>query len=192
MYLRTGNFDNERNKRWVTASLGLGCIETFMIPTVQGLGLLDCELIPKDARFEQLSEEEQGTFEESVMLTERFILSSLWVMGAYELVRTLDERHWHDNIFAVGEVAECLKMLLRTMERLRVPLAKMEPARRHRGTDYPIPQQYIMPGYGVAWRVSEDKLISRRWLSDGLLELLKLIRMDTKLQAKQEGSSATS
>ena len=56
-------------------------IETFMIPTVQGLGLLDCKLIPEDARFERLSQEEQSTLEESAMLTERFMLSSLWVMG---------------------------------------------------------------------------------------------------------------
>jgi hypothetical protein len=169
MYLRSGNFDNERNQRWVNASLGLERIETFMIPTVQGLGLLHCKILPEDARYERLSVEEQGTIEESVMLTERFMLSSLWVMGAYELVRTLDERHKNDDIFIVGEVAEDVHTLKIGMARLRMPLAKMAPATKHKATDYPIPRPYIMPGYGVAWRVSDDKLISRRWLSDGLL-----------------------
>lgn len=187
MYLRTGNFDNERNKRWVAASIGLRRVEEFMIPTVQGLGLLDCRLTPEDDRFERLSEEEQSTFEESMMLTERFMLSSLWVMGAYELVRTIDQRAREDSIFVVGEVAECVKHLKRELERIRMPLAKMETADRFPG-DYPIPQLYRMPGYGVAWRVSEDVLFSRLKLSDGLLNLLELIHMDTKLQAQQEDS----
>lgn len=189
MYLRTGNFDNERNKRWVAASVGLRRVEEFMIPTVQGLGLLDCKLSPEDERFGRLSQEEQSTFEESVMLTERFMLSSLWVMGAYELVRTIDQLAREDNIFVVGEVAECVKHLKRPLERIRMPLAKMETADRFPG-DFPIVQPYIMPGHGVAWRVSDEVLFSRRQLSDGLLNLLELIHMDMKLQAQQEGSSA--
>lgn len=190
MYLRTGNFDNERNKRWVKASLGLRRIEEFMIPTAQGLGLLDCKLTPEDDRFERLSQEERGTSQESVMLTERFMLSSLWVMGAYELVRTIDQRAREGDIFMVDEVMECVKVLKRELERIRMPLAKMATARRFKG-DYPTPEPYVMSGYGVAWRVSDEALFSRRKLSDGLLELLELIAMDTKLQAQQGGSPDT-
>jgi len=189
MYLRRGNFDNERNKQWVAASLGLERIEPFMIPAAQALGLLDSMLIAEDDRFERLSEEERGTFEESAMLTERFMLSSLWVMGAYESVRTLGERHKNDNIFIVEEVAEAVHHLKLGMVRLRVPLAKMEPAGKYKSTDYPVPQPYIIPGYGVAWRVSDDVVVSRRKLSNGLLDLLLLIQMDTKLRAQQESSS---
>ena len=188
MYLRMGNFDDEQNRRWVKASLGLRRIEEFMIPTAQGLGLLDCKLTPEDDRFERLSQEERETAQESVMLTERFMLSSLWVMGAYELVRTIDQRAREGDVFVVDKVTECVKVLKRELERIRMPLAKMETARRFEG-DYPTPELYVMPGYGVAWRVSDEALFSRRKLSNGLLELLELIAMDAKLQAQKEGSS---
>jgi hypothetical protein len=185
MYLRTDNFQYERNKRWVEASLGLERIEPFMIGVVQGLGMLDCKLVPEDGRYEQLSEAERFTIEEGLKLTDRVALSFLWVMGAYELIRTIAQRHRTDNIFVVGAVVESLKMLKRKLERLRIPLAKMESARAY-PNDAAIPREYTMPGWGVAWRVSEGELISRRLLSDGLLGLVELMQLDTELQAQQQ------
>lgn len=123
--LRGDGFDDERNERWVNASHGLGRVEALMVPTAQGLGILDCRLIAEDVRFEELSEPERGTIQESVLLTDRFTLSSLWVMGAYELVRTFDERYKNDDISVVGEAAECLK-LLKGLERLSWTLAICE------------------------------------------------------------------
>lgn len=96
-----------------------------MIPTIQGLGLLDCKLIPEDDRFELLSEVEQSRDEEILMLTERYMLSSLWIMGTYELVRTIDQRAREDNVFVVSAVAECVNYFKRELERIRIPLAKM-------------------------------------------------------------------
>ena len=55
-------------------------------------------------------------------------------------------------------------------ERIRIPLAKMELARRH-PTDDPIAYPAINLELGVASQVAEDTFITRRELSDALLDL---------------------
>jgi hypothetical protein len=57
------------------------------------------------------------------------------------------------------------------MERLRISLVKMETARRFPVDDtiaYPI----ISRDFGLAWHVAQDTYISRRELSDQLLDFL--------------------
>ncbi|GAH80817.1 unnamed protein product, partial [marine sediment metagenome] len=81
--------EQKRFAKWVKASHGLSKIEPFMIPVAQGLGNLDAKLIVEDDRYLKLPQASRDTIEESMKLTERFILSYLWVLGIYELVRTL-------------------------------------------------------------------------------------------------------
>jgi hypothetical protein len=64
----------------------------------------------------------------------------------------------------------------RRFERLRIPLAKQEPARRYEDTDWALAFPTLVQGHGVAWRVSGDTVISRRGLADGFLDVLKSIR----------------
>lgn len=45
----------DRNIRWSHASHGLGSIEVFMVPLLQGLGRLDCQLVSDDLRHAQLA-----------------------------------------------------------------------------------------------------------------------------------------
>ena len=61
--------------------------------------------------------------------------------------------------------------LKRRMERLRIPLAKMETARRF-PTDSAIAYPTISRDFGLAWHVAQDTYISRRELSDQLLDFL--------------------
>ena len=77
MFLRSGAFDNNRNKRWITASYGLARVEMPMVQVVQDLGVLDCKLVAEDAHFDQLSDEEKSTIEENIRLSDRFTLSRL-------------------------------------------------------------------------------------------------------------------
>ena len=85
--------DYERLSRWVKASVNLSGGDAFMMPVVQGVGPLDSLLIPADEHFNQLSQKERETIEESMLLTDRFTLSYLWILGAYELIGTLDQRY---------------------------------------------------------------------------------------------------
>ena len=57
------------------------------------------------------------------------------------------------------------------MERLRIPLAKMETVRRF-PTDGSMAYPTISRDFGVAWHVAQDTYITRRELSDQLLDFL--------------------
>ena len=162
--------DAERFKKWIQASMGLGNIEDFMIPNLQGLGRLDCQLISVDEKYLLLSEEKRLSIEESLLLTDRFTLSYLWVLGAYELVRSIDQKCRLDKTLLNQLLANQVNDLKHHFERLRIPLAKLEPASRH-PSDNPIAFPVIDPQDIVAWAIAPNVKISRRELSDRLLIL---------------------
>src|SRR5207247_6251807 len=121
---------DDRFQRWVDASSAAGAVEPFMIPLVQGLGRFDCHLINEDARSAALNQEQSSSLHESTRLTDRLTLSYFWVLAAYELVRTLDRR-WRTGATTLpDESGNRVAALKRRMERLRIPLAKMETTRR--------------------------------------------------------------
>ena len=65
-----------------------------------------------------------------------------------------------------------------------MPLAKMELAKYP--TDDPITYPSIHFEDGIAWRVAKDTFISRRRLSEGLLELVELIQLYASWRVQQE------
>ncbi len=146
-----------------------------MTIVLQGLGRVDCRRIPEDKQFLQLSQEERETIEQSISMSDRFTYSYLWVLGAYELVRTLDQRCHADPALLGNNLTTRVRELKHSMERLRMPLAKMETANRYPSDDS-IAWPSIHPNHGVAWRVTTGIFISRRQLSDDLLELAEAIR----------------
>ena len=162
---------DDRFQRWVDASSAAGAIEPFMIPLIQGLGRFDCRLIEEDARFSALNQEQSSSLQESTRLADRLALSYFWVLAAYELVRTLDQR-WRTGATTLpDESGNRVAALKRRMERLRIPLAKMETTRRF-PTDNAIAYPTISRDFGLAWHVAQDTYISRRELSDQLLDFL--------------------
>ena len=167
--------DMERNKRWINVSLSLGKIEAFFVPTIQGLGRLDSELIVEDDRFCELSLEEVSTIDESLRLTDRFTYSYLWVLGLYELVRTLDDRCRNNFKFLGSDLNDKVKELKNKIGRLRVPLAKMEPSKKYEKIDSPIAYPAIHRTFGISWHISNMVYISRRELSDDTLSLFEEI-----------------
>ena len=48
--------NKERLNRWVQVSMVFSHVEPFMIPVLQGLGNMDCQLIQQDDRFNRLGE----------------------------------------------------------------------------------------------------------------------------------------
>jgi hypothetical protein len=162
---------DDRFQHWIDASSAAGVIEPFMIPLVQGLGRFDCHLIHEDVRFSALNHEQSSSLRESRLLTDRVTLSYFWVLGAYELVRTLDQR-WRTGATTLPDgFANRVAALKRRMERLRIPITKMETARRF-PTDNPIAYPTISRGFGIAWHIAQDTYITRRELSDQLLDFL--------------------
>ena len=162
---------DDRFQRWVDASSAAGAIEPVMIALVQGLGRFDCRLIEEDARFSALNQEQSSSLQESTRLADRLALSYFWVLAAYELVRTLDQR-WRTGATTLPDQSgNRVTTLKRRMERLRIPLAKTETARRF-PIDNTIAYPTITRDFGLAWHVAQDTYISRRELSDQLLDFL--------------------
>jgi hypothetical protein len=173
---------DSRMLRWIEASRFLEIVEPFMIVVAQGLGRLDINLIRGDQQLEgqvkrqhsspaTMSPDEHSSL--SVNMMEQLTLSYLWVLGAYELVRSIDQR-CRDNPPLLGNTANIkFAEIKHTFERLRVPLAKFEPSRRYKDTDSTIAWPVIHKKLGSSWKVATDVVISRRELSDNLLNLLE-------------------
>jgi len=146
-----------------------------MTPVIQSLGRLDAELITKDVAYLALPQAEREKVDTSFELTDRVRDSYLWVLGAYEIVRSIDQRR-RDNSGLVGEAAAKIIIDVKhKFERVRIPLAKFEPAKRYSDTDSSVALPGIDRDHGIAWRVSEDVFITRRELSDAFMELLRSI-----------------
>ena len=162
---------DDRFQRWVDASSAAGAIEPFMTALVQGLGRFDCRLMEEEARFNVLNQEQSSSSQEGTRLADRLILSYFWVLAAYEVVRTLDQR-WRTGAATLpDESGNRVTTLKRRMERLRVPSAKMDTARRF-PTDNVMAYPTISRDFGLAWHVAQDTYISRLELSDQLLDFL--------------------
>jgi hypothetical protein len=165
--------DEQRYIRWINASRGLERIEPFMILIAQGLGKLDSQLIEEDRIYCGLSAESRNTEANAIKITDCLILSYLWILGGYELIRTISQRCRNEAPLLGEALAQRVTELKHDFERLRIPLAKMEPASRHRQTDFPIAYPEIHREMGISWRVSEDMHISRQELANRLLALFE-------------------
>ena len=163
--------DQPRYSEWVRLSHRTATFETFMVPTIQGLGKLDAQLKFEDEAFLRLSEKERESIDVSLKLTERFTYSYLWVLGAYEIIRTMDQKCRADSSLVTkhNDVTDSKHYF----ERVRIPLAKFESARRYKETDSTIAYPSLNREHGIAWQVSENLFISRLELSECFINLLR-------------------
>lgn len=146
-----------------------------MTPVIQALGKLDAELISKDVAYLALPQVEREKVDTSSELTDRIRDSYLWVLGAYEIVRSLDQK-CRDNTEIVNDTArQVFTDVKHKFERVRISLAKFEPARRYGDTDSSVALPGIDRDHGIAWRVSETLFVTRKELSDAFMSLLRSI-----------------
>ena len=156
-----------RFHRWISASYTAAKYETFMVVSIQGLGRLDHDLYEQD----KLISENPEAFSlggDLGALSYHTTMSYLWVLGAYEVIRSIRQR-----IKESGAQDEALTTLLRKFERLRMPLAKFEAATKHKESDSRIAYPAINLRHGIAWQVSESTFISRGELANEFLALLE-------------------
>ncbi|HEY8521632.1 MAG TPA: hypothetical protein VIN61_16290 [Gammaproteobacteria bacterium] len=167
--------DKARFEKWVALSRCVQGIEPFMMVAIQGLGRLDAELATADHKFLQMSEEERIRFqvENPLELADRVTRSYLWVLGAYEIVRALDQRCRSGVIPATEAQRRRAREAKHRFERIRMPLAKFETARRHADTDSPVAFPALHVTQGVAWRVAADAFVTREELAQDFRSLLE-------------------
>ncbi|NGZ01684.1 MAG: hypothetical protein CV090_01375 [Nitrospira sp. WS238] len=166
------SLDDDRLSRWLEASYHLDLRDLYLVVMIQGLGRLDCFLIQKD---NQLSGDTRSIERElSFELEDQFALSALWVFGAYEIVRTLDQQA--GNLFEQHKISKTFKDSLNGLkhkfERVRVPLAKLEPSRRFKDQDLRVATAE-MGNLGVRWRLNENTYVDRRELANSFLNFLE-------------------
>jgi hypothetical protein len=119
------DIDHLRYRQWVSASHAVDAMEPALAIFIQGLGSIDAKLVHDDAAYNALSAEERCTFEQSLRLTERFAISHLWVLGAYEAVRTIDQRARRAKDLS-KRLRQRIATTKKALARLRMPLAKFD------------------------------------------------------------------
>jgi len=191
--------DYARYARWVGASHALAGILPALVPVIQGLGKIDAELDAEDSAYARRqttaakSNAELARFrmQESEALTDRVNLSALWLLGTYEVARTLDEALTTGLHEIPARLRQYVKSAKRELERPRILLAKQKPARRHRLTDEAPAQPYILRG-SMAWKVAPRKIISRRALADAFLEALERLSGHDKARRELQATAGKS
>ena len=169
------SIDQARYARWVRAAKSIKNIEVGLVPFLEGLGKIDATLAAEDNRYLGLTLKEQQLFTERLRLQDRFTMSILWVLGCYEAVRTLSQRVRTNPRLLSRQHSQRLDTTRRRFERVRVLLAKFEPSRRHRSTDFSTAQFTLNRRSGISWRVAKRVVIPRQRLSDQLLKLLETL-----------------
>jgi len=166
-----------RHERWTKASQGAEKIAGFASIQVQMLGRLDIELIEEDeSKRSILNPEDRGSIaqDKSLLFMRHCTLSYLWVLGGYEIIRTVAERS-QKGLIADSNLLERISDTKNSFSRLRIPLAKFVAEDRHKNTDYPFAWPSTHNTLGVSWKISDNLFISRRQLSDDLLFVLETI-----------------
>jgi len=143
---------------------------------VQLLGLVDAEIcgLRRNDFFDANGAAIEN--EDGVLILERAqIYAHLWVLGIYEHVRMLSQRLEEDRSLATDDAIAVVLETKKLLERVRIPLAKLEPARRHKETDYWV----ALPGVGergLGWKINDDLIVYQEELSDAVLQMLSALR----------------
>jgi hypothetical protein len=154
--------------RWIAASHNIACVERFMIPLAQGIGRQDLMLRNADSQLIERLNQGLPDIETATKLTDQATLSYMWVLAAYELVRTLNQR-----LSAVSSpYEEAVRSAKHQYERIRMPLAKMESARRF-SDDSHIAWPTLSRESGFSWVLGAGVVIARADLSMLLLTTLE-------------------
>ncbi|MDK2377303.1 hypothetical protein [Serratia fonticola] len=169
-----GLFDFQRNALWVTASMGFRSIQDMTMVIIQGLGTQDARLIKDDEGVIKTGFPADPRKE----LGDHITNSYLWVLGLYEIVRTISQ-HAKNGSSPLHAYSADIDGLKHNINRLRVPLAKLEASSKN-PTDSPIAYPGINMQHGISWSLGADASgqeiwISRRELSDQALGLFTKI-----------------
>lgn len=169
--------DEARYMRWRRVTYAFLQFEPHVVHTIQKLGRIDAELFLRDVRYREIRERHDGTPEEWAEISEHATtMAYLWVLGAYEVIRMLDQRFRDDGLHHQGLYVGSTQ-LKHAFERVRVPLAKLQPARRHRHTDWHFAAPALITGHGLGWTVADGVHICRSDLSTQLLEFLEAMQI---------------
>lgn len=165
-----------RELRWQLATTAVHAIKPELVFLLGTLARLDERLCLLDQKHAEMARAPRDAKLRDVpALLDAFGEAYLWVLGSYEAIRTLDQA-----LREMGTTASqrwsALNALKRKFERLRVPLAKVEPARRHASTDFAFPKPGLSDEHGIAWAIAQGVWVSRAELSDEFLATFEALQ----------------
>jgi len=176
-----------RHSEWLNSSFAFMNIEALLLGEVQALGELDIELIEEFPKIKINSKLEKDLRKKRRYL----LLSKLWVLGAYELIRFLNDINKKRN-FLEDESKTKLKEILTTFSKVRVPLAKFQKVGKDKTLYNGVADSFFDSNKGVGWKVYshgknklEEEIFYRRDLGDLLLDLLKEMKTDIEKSAQK-------
>jgi hypothetical protein len=169
-----------RNSRWFKVSTTALLMKPEVHGIVRMLGKIDVELHEKDIVYCALrSDIASISSDQWENIHDSIALSHLWILGAYELVRTLSQS-LDPATTLPQEVTDKCRQLKHEFERIRMPLAKLETPKYHHTTDYGVAYAGFNETHGLGWMVSGNDFISRDQLGIGMLEFLEFARTKQK------------
>lgn len=165
-------FNDDRYSEWIKVSLSWMRNDPSGITftRIQGLGLIDAELYDINRHDVNKTTENGLTIYDYVN-----IKSYLWLLGVYELFRMMDQRIRENPEIANKNASVLINRAKIEFERIRVPMAKLEKARRFK-------DDYCVPKLGaneeqLGWQINNDEIIYYRYLSDLTLDTLNQLRI---------------
>ena len=172
--------EKTRQSEWMNSSFAFMNIEMLLLGEVQALGELDIELVDEFHKIKINSR-----LEEDLRKKRRYLLlSKLWVLGAYELVRFLNDINKKRNFLEDGSKTK-FKEILTTFSKIRVPLAKFQKAGKDKTLYNSVADSFFDSDKGVGWKIYshgknklEKEIFYRNDLGDLLLDLLKEMKKD--------------
>lgn len=178
--------EKDRQSEWINSSFAFMSVEILLLGEVQALGELDIELIEELQKIKINSK-----LEEDLKRKRRYLLlSKFWILGAYELIRFLNEINKKRNSLNENTKLK-LNEVLTTFTKVRVPLAKFQKAGKDKTLYDGVADSFIDSNKGVGWKVySHNKtelkkeIFYRNELGDLLLNLLKEMKKDIEKRAQ--------
>ncbi len=175
--------DKNRYSEWINSSFGMQYIEMLLLSEVQGLGILDVELL------EELLQLKIGLQlpEDLSRIARYIVLSKLWIIGAYEIIRLVEKITKNKDVFK-EKINKIFREALTLFTRIRVPLAKFEKRGKKEILYSGIANSFIDPVKGVGWKIYEhhkkelkEEIFYRKDFGDIFLNMLNNIRYLCKI-----------
>lgn len=170
----------DRQTEWINNSSVFIGIEALLLGEVQALGELDVELIGEFSKIKIDSRLE----EDSKRKRRYLLLAKLWVLGAYELTRFLNDCNKQRN--SLNErTRQKLKEVLETFTKIRVPLEKFQKTGKDKRLYESVADSFIDSNKSAGWKIYtlgknklKEEIFYRNDLGNLLLDLLKEMKKD--------------
>lgn len=176
--------NNDRHKEWLSNTGGISQIDMILLNDALGLGDLDSELVREFPELKINSNLE----EDQIRVFRHITISRLWVLGAYELIRTINEITSRKKNEINPEVIRKIKDNLRLFGKIRVPLVKLEKEGQHGQLFSGVASKRELDEFkGLGWRIVskgkknlEVETFYRKDLGDSLLDLFKTLNKNIR------------